>query len=219
MASREPLEQTSTQPRGGKVMPRWAWWIIFAIPTLFFLMGLGFLADAFIFVSDAQSTRGQVVEISRSYDDEGGVSYTPTIRYRRSDGRAFEAETHIASGNYDYDIGDRVDILYAFNDPEVVRIDSFFSLYGIGLIFTIIGGVFLHILTWVRRKTAGRIVQTGMSAGAAKSLAARKRKKLHMREEHDEPEPQPAPTTTDPSKREHAHTPKPRQSPTVRRMR
>lgn len=200
-------------------MPRWVWWIIAAFPTLFILIGLGFLADAVIFISDAQNTRGQVVEISRSYDDKGGVSYTPTIRYRRSDGRIFEAETHIASGNYDYDIGEQVDILYAFDDPEVVRIDSIFSLYGIGLIFTIIGGVFLRILTWVRRKAANRMAQAGAPAGVAKSLATRMRKELHMREEHDEPEPRPAPTTTDPGKREHAHTPKPRQSPTVRRMR
>jgi len=219
MEPHERLAQTLAQSRGRKFMPRWVWWIVIAIPALFFLMGLGFLTDAIMFVSDAQSARGQVVEISRSYNNEGGASYTPTIRYRRSDGRTFEAETHIASGNYDYGIGDQVDILYAFDDPEVVRIDSFFSLYGIGLIFAAIGGVFLRIITWVRRKTTGRMAQTGATAGSAKSLAARMRKELHMREEHDKPEPRPAPATTDPGEREHAHTPKPKQSPTVRRMR
>lgn len=200
-------------------MPRWVWWIISAVPVLFILFGLGFLADAIIFASDAQSARGRVVDISRSYNDEGGVSYRPTIRYRRSDGRTFEAETHIASGSYDYRIGERVDILYAFDEPEVVRIDSFFSLYGIGLIFAVTGGVFLRLLTWVRRKAGKRLAPAGVPAGAGKSLAARMRKELHRRQDQAQDERHAAPTDTDPGKREHAHAPKPRQTPTIRRMR
>ena len=209
----ERLEQAFVQSRGRKTLPRWAWWIISAVPVLFLLFGLGFVAEAVLFVSGAQSTRGQVVEIRRNYDD-GSVNYTPTIRYSRGDGQTYEAETHIASSGYDYDLGTQVDILYSDDDPYVVRIDSFFSLYGVGLVFAVFGAVFLRIITWVRRRA-----QAGAPAGAAITVAERMREELHLRQDQEQEERHAEPTATDAGKREHAHAPKPKQTPTIRRMR
>jgi len=210
----ERLKLAFGHSRGKKIMPRWVWSIIVAFPALFILIGLGFLADAVVFVSDAQGTQGQVVEIRRSYSDDGGVSYTPTIRYRRSDGRIFEAETNMASSGYNYDIGERVDILYAFDDPEEVRIDSFFSLYGIGLIFIAMGGAFVTILSVARKRMLRR---TGSVLQRLEQAAAET-----WTQEADDATPTPPetkPGSTKPADEYHPQKPRPKRTPTIRRMR
>ncbi len=75
------------------------WWIVTGFPTIFILVGIGILAESIMFTTGAESTQGEVVHVSRHYGGESGVTYTPTIRYRRDDGRTFEAETNIASSD------------------------------------------------------------------------------------------------------------------------
>lgn len=177
------------------------------VPLVSLVVGLGLLAEAVIFVQDAQRTRGQVIDIRANRGDDG-VSYTPIIRYRRNDGQTFEAETHISSSGYDFDIGERVGILYSRDAPGEVRIDSVFSLYGPGLILSAVGAGFLWIvgLFWRRPKEApppSRADRPGEAPGKAGPWGA------------DTPEP----ATTDQSMRGHVHKPKPKRAPTVRRMR
>jgi hypothetical protein len=213
MDPREILARTSTRRRGGKGIPGWMWWIIIAVPGLFVFLGIGLLVDAVQFTSDAQSTRGEVVHIRTNHDSEGGVSYTPTIEYRRDDGRLLEAETHISSSNYDYDIGAKVDILYSYEYSGEVRIDSVFSLYGPGLIFAAIGLLFIGITLFARSKTGGKAGGAGLKPVAATERARR------GPWSRTGAEPDPEPETTDPSKPGHVHKPKPKRTPTIRRMR
>ena len=141
--------------RAKGIVPKWVWWIVTAFPAIFVLVGFGLLAEAINYTSQADSTRGEVVDVSTRYDSEGSVSYLPTIRYRRDDGRFVESQTNRASGSYDYAIGQRVDILYSYDDPTEVRINSFFDLYGPGLIFIVVGGLVFRIVKWLRRKVSG----------------------------------------------------------------
>ncbi|MHA1109017.1 MAG: DUF3592 domain-containing protein [Alphaproteobacteria bacterium] len=165
------------------------------------------LAEAITYTADAGRTLGEVVDVSRHYGSENGVTYTPTIRYRRGDGRIFEAETHISSSGYDYKIGARVGILYSHDDPTEVRIDSFFSLYGIGLVFAATGAFFIGIVTLVRRKAGGGAVLERVADVLARHMPDAK-----PDEEFKSP-------STDPSQAGHVHKPKPKREPVVRRMR
>ena len=203
-----------TRRRRGGGLPWWAWLLVFGIPGLFFVGGIWFVIDAAIFASDAESTRGEVIGIETSYDSEGSVSYTPMFRYRQANGQLYEAGTHIASSEYDYGIGERVEILYARDDPGAVRINSFFSLYGAGLMFAGVGGLFISVLMFVRRsmlrhdaRVSGQMERASPGKGQAGAAA-------HGELWHD-----PEPVTTDPSKYGHVHKPKPKRAPTVRRMR
>ena len=209
MAARGGTDRTRAV--GPKVM----WWILTVFPPIFILGGLVMLAEAIIFTTEAGSTRGEVVDVSSHYNSESGVSYTPTIRYRRDDGRTFEAETNMASSGYDYVIGERVDILYSYDDPAEVRINSFFSLYGPGLMFVVVGALLIRIITWVRGKAGrGAVLQR-----VADALDIRMREAPHEHGSGTEPERQPEPRTTDPSKPGHVHEPKRKRAPAVRRMR
>lgn len=196
--------------------PRWVWWVVYALPLLFLLIGIGALVEAVLFSAGASRTVGLVVDVSVSRDSDG-ASYAPMIAYQSADGQTHTGVTHISSGNYDYARGDRVDILYDPADPEIVRIDSFFSLYGFGLIFALVGGAFLVMLRFVRRMMfrpgsplAQRFEQALAEAAARKSA----------RESGPGPAPQLAePRSTDPAQYGHSHEPKPAQPETVRRMR
>jgi len=168
------------------------------------------LAGAIKFVAGAEQARGEVISVESRRDSEGDVTYKPTIRYQRSDGRVFEAETYMSSSGYDFDRGHQVDILYSYVDPYEVRINTFFSLYGLGLIFGSFGAGFLGILLWQRRKRAGRTTVEEMVEVVADAVAERVQ---------DEASEERGTRTTDPSKPGHAHEPKPKHTPTIRRMR
>ena len=198
------------------IFPSWVWWILTAFPVLFVLAGFGLLAEAINYTSQADSTRGEVVDVSRQYDSEGSASYLPTIRYRRDNGQLVEATTNRASRSYDYAIGQRVDILYSYGDPTEVRINSFFSLYGPGLIVIVVGALFIRILGWFRRKVSGGSVVLGLVAGA---LAERIQEAAREQRPGAEPDLEPEQETTDVSERGHVHKPKPKREPAVRRMR
>ncbi len=197
--------------RARAVVPKWIGWIAAVFPAILVLAGFGLLAEAINYTTEAGSTRGEVVHVSRHYGGEGGVSYTPTIRYRRDDGRIFEAETNMASSSYDYAIGERVDILYSYDDPTEVRIDAFFPLYGPGLILVIVGGLIFRVVRWVRRKVGRGAVLERVAEAIAERMQDAARKQGGGRELE--------PQTTDPSKSGHVHKPKPKRAPTVRRMR
>jgi hypothetical protein len=197
--------------RARPAAPRWIWWIVTAFPAIFVVVGVGILAETIHYTSNAGSIRGVVVGVSRHYGDGNAVTYTPTIRYRRDDGLIFEAETHMASSNYDYRIGEGVDILYSRDNPTEVRVNGFFSLYGAGLMLIVVGGVIFRVISWIRRKLGG-----GAALGrVADALAERMQEAVREHGRAGEPEPE----TTDPSKPGHVHKPKPKREPVVRRMR
>ena len=202
--------------RAKGVFPRWVWWIFTAFPALFVLVGIGLLAEAIKYTSQADSTRGKVVDVSAQYDSEGSVSYLPTIRYRRDDGRFVEAETNRSSRSYDFEIGQRVEILYTYDDPPEVRINSFFDLYGSGLIVIVVGGLFIRLIGWFRRKVSGGSAMLGLVAVA---LAERMEEAAREQGQGAEPDREPEPRTTDVSRRGHVHKPTPKREPVVRRMR
>jgi hypothetical protein len=215
MKPRKRFDQVLARTRAGGVIPKWVWWIVTAFPAILLVVGLAMLAEAIIFTTKAERTRGEVVDVSRHYGGESGVSYMPTIRYRRDDGRTFEAATRIASSDYDYQIGERVDILYSYDDPQEVRIDSFFSLYGPGLIFAVIGALFIRVIMWVR----GKVGRGAVLGRVADAIAERMQEAARKHGPGTEPDRQPEPGTTDPSKPGHVHKPKPKRAPVIRRMR
>ncbi len=181
------------EKRGG-----WIGAIAGLIIIAFFGLGLWLLADAVQFVQTAHRGQGDVIELIA--DNSGdGLSYSPVVEYRGADGRLYQGITHISSSGYNYQIGERVEILFHPSDPGEVRINSVFSLYGPGLIFAGASAVMLLIL-WI----AGRARRAKLARVAMPNVSSAK------------PEHRPE---TDLSKYGHVHEPKPPHEPTVRRMR
>ena len=141
----------------GKLIPDWIWWIIIAFFGLFVLLGLVMLVEAIIFSSNAVRTKGEVISFSRDYLNDEGVTYKPVIRYRREDGRIFEAKTRISSSSYDYAVGDQVNILYTYDKPQEVGINHFFSIFGPGFFNGLFGALFIVLSVWARDKVMNSV--------------------------------------------------------------
>ncbi|MCH8951418.1 MAG: DUF3592 domain-containing protein [Proteobacteria bacterium] len=225
MKRNKRFELALERERVRSFVPNWMWWVVTAFPLVFVLVGAGILAESIMFATGARSTRGEVVHVSTSHGSESGVSYTPTIRYRRNDGRTFEAETNISSSGYDYAIGERVDILFSHDNPAEVRINSFASLYLPGLMFAGFGALFLGLIR-VAQKMVGRGTNRLLKAAAT---AERMEKRLRAQMEAKGPKRgqkkirgakwQPASSKPVPSTPVHTHKPKPKGTSTIRRMR
>ena len=142
--------------------------IFTVIGTLFAAIGIYFALDAFEFAGQARTTMGEVIHVetrvSRDSDGRRSTTYQPTLRYMAANGQTYEAETHISSSGYDYDIGERMEILYDPADLTEVRINGFFSLYIFPIAFTFGGLLFaaIGIFVW-RSKRRGRVLSVGQT--------------------------------------------------------
>lgn len=118
-------------------------------------LGIGCLMLAFAvlvlintkrFIAGAASTQGTVVELIEKRDSDGST-YKPVVRYQAPDGRVITYTASFSSNPPAYDVGEIVEVLYAPDDPQDVKIKGFMSLWflptllgGMGLIFAGIGG-------------------------------------------------------------------------------
>ena len=124
----------------------WGSLIFMVSGVLMFLGGLYLAYDAVTFTQRAEEAVGEVIHVERhtSRDSDGDISitYMPTFRYRDEAGATHEGQTSMSSSEWDFGIGEQVDILYDPNDPSSVRIDGFWSLYLVPIILVIFGLVF-----------------------------------------------------------------------------
>jgi len=117
------------------------------------------------FIATAKSTQGQVIDMSRSSDDDGDT-YAPVVRFTDDRGVTQEFVSRTSSNPPSYSRGEQVDLLYAPDNPGNAIIDDFFSrwgmvaiLGGMGAIFSLVGGGMFfsqvrkaHIKKWLRSK-------------------------------------------------------------------
>ena len=109
--------------------------------TVFRVMGLLFLVAgailtflAYDFMNNALPATGRVTSVEVVRGDDS-VSYKPTLRYVDWEGRKQSGQTFISSSNYNFDVGESVDILYDIRKPESLRVDTWIATWGFGLIF------------------------------------------------------------------------------------
>lgn len=145
--------------------------IFTCVGTLFAAVGIYLVMDAVHFSGQAQEGIGEVIAVDTHYstDSDGRrtTTYAPTIRFQSIDGDTYEAETHIRSSGYDYSIGTEVEILYDPADPDEVRINSFWSLYMLPGMFTLMGSLFaiLGAFLWWNKIGHGQRTQSSMTGG------------------------------------------------------
>lgn len=106
------------------------------------------------FLNNAETARGEVIDLMSSYDDEGDVTYAPIVTYTTLEGKTL---IHVGS-NYSYpaayDKGEIIDVYYNPEEPKDVRLPRFFSLWGgaliTGILGLLFGGATVLIIFWTR---------------------------------------------------------------------
>ena len=121
------------------------------IPPLFGFFGVAFLVAAYwvnerskAFLLTAESTTGEVMELVSSGSDLR--SKAPVVVFYTDEGEKIVFRSHHYSKPAAYEVGETINILYQAQDPiGSARVESYFSLWGVPLIFGILGGVFLFL--------------------------------------------------------------------------
>ena len=125
--------------------------LIFLFGFAFFSVGAIFTFYTFQFLENALQTTGQVVAIDTNRSDDG-TTYKPTFSYVDFEGRHRRGNTLISSSGYNFNIGEKMDILYDTRDFSRVRLTGWFNTWGFGTIFMIAGMLPMAISRFVRRR-------------------------------------------------------------------
>lgn len=119
-------------------------------------LGVGaFLSyQTYDFMDNALPATGTVVSVEKSYSDDGGVTYKPTIRYIDWNQNKQRGETFLSSSGYNFPLGSKQNIYYDLRDPASIRLDSWFEIWGFGVIMmaaSIIPLFISFIISWASR--------------------------------------------------------------------
>ena len=124
------------------------------LSVLFGVIGLGLLAGAIAlalntraFIATAKPASGTVTELVPKRDkDDGSITYTPVVLFEAASGESVSFTSSFSSNPPSYAVGEKVEVLYAPDNPHEARIRGFGSLWlgsvilgGIGTVFATIG--------------------------------------------------------------------------------
>lgn len=125
------------------------------VKQIFILVGLGMIFGAIYtyfytqsFLKDASFAKGKVIELvldRSSTSNNTSYTYKPLIKFMTEDEQTIEFLSSVGSKPPSYSVGDPVEVLYRKNDPYNAKVNSFFAVWGIATILTLMGCLFFAI--------------------------------------------------------------------------
>ena len=115
------------------------------VGIIILLISLGFAVVRLVFVLHATKTQGTVVDlvwgqsngVRLSNSSRGTVLVHPVVSYTTLDGQTLKYTSNTTLYSTNIDIGDKIDILYATNNPSKALIYSFKDMWLLPLIGTL----------------------------------------------------------------------------------
>jgi hypothetical protein len=119
--------------------------ILPCVGLLLLLVGVMLFVRVRRFVAGALRAQGKVISLT-AHMHGGRATYSPVINFTARDGREYEFNDPVSSRPASYRVGDRVEVLYDWQDASRARLASPVRLYlapaivgFLGLVFTSIG--------------------------------------------------------------------------------
>jgi predicted phage tail protein len=116
---------------------------------LYLILGIACIAicifvsfNTYSFLENANTTNGIVVELIKKHSSKS--SLYPKVEFKDLNGNSivFTSNFGLGPSINTYKKGDVVKVLYQRNSPDSAKVASFFSLWGISLLLSIVGSVF-----------------------------------------------------------------------------
>ena len=149
--------------------------VVYWVPRLFLGIGILLLVLTPVmvvrtaqFLAGAERTDGTVVDLSRSKDSEGSVTFSPVVSFTTAEGRTVEFVSSSGSSSPSHSEGDRVEVLYDPDDPNDARLSGFLDLWFGSLVVGVLGAaftVFSAVVLWHMRKPRQTDVELLRSQG------------------------------------------------------
>lgn len=127
--------------------------------SVLFFTGAGYFAYSnSIFKESSISTKATIIELIKGSSTSGSSTtriYTPVFTYKDESGKEYKHKSKYSSSTPAGNIGDQIDVLYNPENPNDVKIDTWFSNWGVT---TILGGLgtanflvgFVFLVIWFK---------------------------------------------------------------------
>jgi len=110
------------------------------------LGALGVTLYTWHFIRVAQRTDGAVIEMREQVDkDSGSIRYAPTFQFQDATGSPHTVSSSLYSSPPEFQVGDRVPVLYRQDNPQSARIASYWQVWGGSTLLGIGGGLELMV--------------------------------------------------------------------------
>lgn len=121
------------------------------IKYVFTATGLCMLVGALIaynstvsFLDNAVTVEGTVIDLEQSRSD-GSTTYKPVVEFVDKEGHRVEFISSVGSSPASYSIGEKVGVLYAPTNSQSARLNHFFEVWGLVVIFATMGVPFFCV--------------------------------------------------------------------------
>jgi len=105
-----------------------------------FIFGIGFTVQNWFFIHRAEAATGTITDVLFVHGDQDqSDTYRPVFTFKTADGLAHRVQSDVDSSPSNYQIGQRVSVVYSPNAPDDAKIDSIGQLWFFPLLFVSIG--------------------------------------------------------------------------------
>jgi hypothetical protein len=104
------------------------------------------------FVMQATKGSGEIIEIRQSSGTKERKRYYPIFQFTDASGRSWTNRSTVGYSVYDFNPGDKVEVLYSSSDPSEAQINTFTSLWSKPLFVGGFGILLVLVSPLVRKK-------------------------------------------------------------------
>ena len=128
-------------------------------------IGAGWAIYVEIFLHRSVAADGSVVGlVPVQNQDDGQMNYAPTFTFTAADGKLYTLTSGTASNPPGFTVGQPVKVLYIKGDPSGAKLDTFWQLWFIPVVFESLGVVFTGMgLLFLRHLRRRRPIQVAAS--------------------------------------------------------
>lgn len=122
-------------------------WGMLVISTICFGIGIFSFVDTWRFKKSALPATGKVIELKcRTMNKGGGLEYAPVVIFIDKTGNSitFESKTYRPAGKYT--VGNTIQILYSENDSTKARVNDFYTLWSLIILYFVM--VIVGLIGW-----------------------------------------------------------------------
>lgn len=119
--------------------------ITFTVGIILFGIGLKFLNDRLSFLKKGEKASATVIELERSTDSDGGWVYKPVFKFSTRSKREVIYRGYFSSSPAGWRIGDVANVVYDVDDPDEVKVLTYFGTFGLPVVLLAVSLPFLLI--------------------------------------------------------------------------
>lgn len=117
----------------------------FIVGIILFAVGVKFLNDRLSFLKKGERAFATVIELERSTDSDGGYVYKPIFRFSTPNKKEVIYRGYFSSSPAGWRIGDVANVVYSVDNPDEVKVLTYFGTFGIPVVLLAVSLPFLLV--------------------------------------------------------------------------